>query len=282
MPDGSKPLSKCVLNRKELWKESMMRKGFRQVFVPLLISAVLGYGAFVLAYRTNLEAQVPAFGPGTVPDSTFTPYLAHAATTYFDRKGNELEVTHETHARRGDGSIVHIFNLKSPAGEYSQARKLKDFRSQREVVLEPFTKSATSYYLSDKQVYNLRRVQSLSCASLFPQMEETNIRIMGMRATRVVDEGRGFRIESLVSAELGCLVLKDTAVHPSGARSETVINQLTVGEPPEEMFQLPADFVERSPEQVEHEYRLMFPGNKLFGDVALKGMEQRYFDSRKK
>ncbi len=80
---------------------------------------------------------------------------------------------------------------------------------------------------------------------------------------------------------MGCLVLKETAIAPSGSRDETVITQLSLVEPPMSLFQVPLKFVERTPGDVERLYEQRFPGHKLYTDTILKQVQQRYLDSRK-
>ncbi len=148
------------------------------------------------------------------------------------------------------------------------------------VMLEPFTKSATTYYISDEKKHRqLHREEN--CLSDFENSESTDVEIMGAKATHVWESYKGFELDSQISAELGCLILKETATHPSGARNETEITQLSLVEPPDSFFEVPAGYLERSPSELQRVYAAKFGGRQLFGPAILERQEQNYYQSRR-
>lgn len=250
-------------------------------------SALLGVLAFSVAYSVQsqtmpgrAQSQAQSQSP---PPFTFQPYLAHTTTTRYKGDGTYGSTTQETFGRRTDGSTVHMFAATAPNGDRYQVVEFYDLRSQRDVLLEPLTRSATTIYFNGKQVESKRRRESTECVAMLGDRGDAGVKIMGMAATRIrEDSGKfKFQIDSLVSPELGCLVLKETAIHPRGARNEVEITQLSLVEPPDALFQVPIEYVERSPAEKERLWRERFPGHQFYGDALVKVAQKRYEDSRK-
>lgn len=216
----------------------------------MLLSIMVAIGFVVLAQVEH--AQTAA--------TDFIPFLSNSVTNRFDRSGVQKSVSHVMIARRRDGSKVRLYDSESPAGEMAQAGNIWDLRTRREVTLEPFTKSSMTFYLSDKRVEFYRKRESLECVDLAGTAEGSTKRMMGVDVIRIVDNSAGFKIDSWVAPSLGCLILQETAIHPSGSRNETVVTQLNLVHPPDALFDTPLDFTERPPQEMENLYRQEFGG----------------------
>ncbi len=230
---------------------------------------MLGIGVFLAAYHAKSQTQ---------PE--FTSYLAQSVTGRFLADGAKGGVLNETWIRRSDGSTVRIFDSTAPDGETVQVTEITDIRARKSMVVLPFLDSVMTFYMNPAQVKAHLRSQSADCVSRFAHSPQAASPLFGVQAVEVREERRGLRALSLMAPELGCLVLQETAWHPSGARNETNVIQLTLAAPSEILFE-PADgCLERSPESVETLFKLKYPGHFLYDGVMLERMQTRYYQSR--
>ncbi len=147
--------------------------------VRLAVSTLVGLLGFAVPQVAICQAA--SYG--------FQPFLAHTATTHYGPNGSQVGMTYETFGRRSDGSTFHAFEVTSPTGERNQVIEFTDLHALKEVVLEPFTLSVITYYLSDKRAQQQRELQSAACASMYDDSKDAGMKIMGMPAT-LIHEGR--------------------------------------------------------------------------------------------
>jgi hypothetical protein len=261
----------------------LMKRGVCSILAVTIASPLLGYlaysaGYFVKSKRLTWKDLSPSLYAADSPPQVFQPYFASRRTTRLRSDGVPGHETSETFWRRRDGSTVHIYTARAPLGEErQQVREFVDVPSRKDVYLEPFTKSAITIHLSAADIEQKRRRESPACIEKLGPSTETGL-IMGAGVLKVREStgGMNYSIDSWVAPQLGCLVLQETAVNPSGARNTVTIDQLSLVDPPDDLFQVPVDYTEHSPIEVERLYEERFPGKKLYGDDVLKRAQQHY------
>lgn len=219
------------------------------------------------------------------------PFIAHKRVLHTPGAQRTPTIQQEIYARRSDGSSVRKYEVASPAGETGWAVIIHDRRKNRNVKLEPFTKSATTFYYSHEEMPDKRPFEE-TCAS--PDLaaaanssaEKVKEKMHGREAVRAVTEDsyrqRTERTERWVAPDLDCYPLQKTITRHNGAHPETTVTELEEMEPPDSMFEIPPDYVEASPMHVEAAYAAKYPGYLLFGEQTLKLVNDRYFKNRNK
>ena len=240
----------------------------------VLILAGLGAG-FTIAYCLKSQSS-------TAPAR---PFVAQGFERSFGTKGDEgpsiVELT--TYARKSDGSWVEVRTTKDPSREIGVLRTFWDVASGTEVTLEPATKSAMTLFLTRSEM----RGEISSFESCPPEVNNPaaeHERILGYDAVKVTDEGPGPKkgrqlIESWVVPELACFPVRRSEVLSAGPHNEFKTTGITEGEPPAWMFEVPQDYVERSPTQLSQEWAARFAHRFWPDDVAAR-MEKRYVAHR--
>jgi hypothetical protein len=237
---------------------------------PASISILLGVGVFLASYHARSQTR---------PE--FTSYLAQTVTGRFRSDGTEGRVLNETWMRRSDGSTIRIFGSTTPDGETVQVTEITDIRGSKSMIVLPFLDSVMTFYMNPAQVKAHLGSQSADCVSRFADAPQATRPLFGVQAVEVREDRRGLRAVTWMAPELGCLVLQETAWHPSGSRNETNVVKLILEAPSEAVFEPPDGCLERSPESVETLFRVKYPGHFLYDGASLDRMQTRYYESRR-
>lgn len=236
------------------------------IFVGLLACG----GAFLLTYKARSQAL----------DYSYTPFVAQTVVEHYAKPMASPVVQYSTYARKSDGSEATITTVHDPDGKLIQLTAILDVPGQKQVQLEPITKSVSTYYLSMSQVRNL--LPSNGCAGTAGQAAGKRSEILGFRVVSSHEE-RPFRhsdhetVDERLAPELNCFALQRSETLASGPHNEATVIAVIKGEPPESMFAIPSDYIERSPSRVSAEWSLKFPGAGLFKDSTAKLLDKGYY-----
>jgi hypothetical protein len=160
------------------------------------------------------------------------------------------------------------------------------------MILEPFTKSVTTLQYSPREYQQI--VASLESENCDPQtnlagkkMVDGQSRIkFGRRAIHEVErlplatstDGQlEWKHERYIVPELRCFSMHTIDQRSDGATTEEEVVSFQEGEPLASYFDVPPDYVDRSPLELNEAYAKKFgKGQEFWGEPALKGMERRY------
>lgn len=248
-------------------------------FVLTLLVALGALGAsFVIAYRLKSQSL----------QSSPRPFTAQGVVSHFAAEGGggPVKVDQTTYARKSDGSWVEITTTESPNGEVANLVTFRDVASGRRVTLEPFTKSSMTYYLTTREM-RAEVEGSQSCPPAVSSPTADHDRILGYDVVKVTEENPGPHktretIEAWVVPELGCYPLRRSELRSDGPHNEIEVTRLSEGEPHGRMFDVPAEYTERSPSGLSAEWAGRF-GHKFWNNDSIsKRMDNEYYAHRLK
>ena len=121
----------------------------------LVTATAVGFG---LLLGLSARSQTPVASSHEAP--ALKPFSAQINELYYASRGDtpRSDLIRFV-ARRSDGSAVDRFPTRSPGGESGEITTITDLRRGIQVTTEPFTKSATTLYLSQAEVTSLRAAQ---------------------------------------------------------------------------------------------------------------------------
>lgn len=181
------------------------------------------------------------------------PFVARFKVTGDSTTAQELIL-----AVRADGSRSELKSFWSPTAKVvAVQRTVVDLQSRRRVFVDGLTQSLVTYELSNRNVDDVI-LDSVNCRP--PASSEVST-LLGYRVHKVeeqlTDPGRTSR-EKWIAPDLGCLIAKE--VHTSTIQGDRKIVggreviEISKGEPNASYFEIPSNFVERSPSGVQAEY----------------------------
>jgi len=128
---------------------------------------------------------------------------------------------------------------------------------------------------------------SESCPATVSATAAEREQILGYDVVKLTGEDRapnnGREItEAWVAAELNCYPLRKSESLSSGPHNEIEVTDLTEGQPPPPMFDVPRDYAERSPSQVSAEWAARF-GQPFWGrESTAKRLDERYYSHQRR
>ncbi len=221
-----------------------------------------------------------------VRGTSLKPFVAYEKEQSFANDGQLRTTSDRIVAHREDGSYVIAFTTHSPAGETATHRTIVDVSAGKHVFLEPFTQSAMTFYLSDDELRQMTQSEK-ACedGDIKTQLSSKSAKssIMFNQEVRWVSRklGRDTTIGAWVAPDLDCLALSETQSFGIGSRNEISVERIDIGNPPDSLFEVPAEYAEHSPAEIEAAYRAKYPGHIFFGDDPVKVLEQRYRSHRR-
>ncbi|MGH9747459.1 MAG: hypothetical protein ACRD59_15295 [Candidatus Acidiferrales bacterium] len=239
-------------------------KGVASIIIVALLAAACG---FLLAFGRTTQTSSESFVP-------FTAHLVekHYATLNALQPAatNEISV-----GRRRDGSEVEIISVHSPnKGQIGSLVYILDVASSREIQLEPFTKSIMTFYLSPSEL--AARLSSKRCSGNVAQSTDRS-KMMNYDVVISKNEYRKGTADKWLAPYLSCFTLKEVYSSADGAWNEKIADSLTEGEPQASMFEIPSDYIERSPSQIADAWTVVFPGSMWMSEKAATSYDGNYF-----
>jgi len=222
-------------------------------------------------------------GKAQLSGATYVPFTAHMVEEHFTdaSAAQPTEVTDITYGRRSSGSEVSFTSFHGPDGQIGQLVYILDVSSSKEIQLEPFTKSSMTFYLSPKDLN--QRLDSRGCSANTDEMGEHS-KLLGYDVVRYREkEGSSYRYttqDAWVAPYLACFALKQIDATNFGPWNRTTVLSIIEGEPPSSMFDIPPEYVERSPSQLNTAWGAIFHGSQFWSDGALANVEQHYYRQR--
>lgn len=256
----------------------------RSAFV---VPAALVGGVFFLSLLVGYRAQSQTASPYRPK----RPFTAHSRVLQFGSLQKPPHIHNEIYARRSDGSYVRRFQTVSPEGEVAWAVDIVDVPGRKYILLEPFTKSAITFYRSEAEMQQELRAKASCAGSNSVQQALSRAgsvwdTILGHKVVQVVERHKGGKREvadeQWVAPELDCFPLRRSVWSETGSHNETEVTKIEEIEPLDSMFEPPPGFVEASPLQVEAAYSGKYPGSSLWGQKAAEVIDARYFKARQR
>lgn len=248
----------------------------RTPYVRVVVIAILAIaGGFFLTYRGKSQSE----------NATFTPFVAQIVVKHFGQ-GNSVvpgAITYITLARKRDGSTARFATVHSPDGlQVAQIVDIIDVASSKQIELEPFTKSVSTYYVTQKQLNDLMQAQE-ACPENVGRITKRSS-LLGYQVYRLHSSHQYKGItetdDQWVAPDLACLPLQETYTVSSGPRNEKAVVSLTVEDPPASMFKVPPGYTERSPTEVAAAWTARFPGYVFMPHLQVKLLDERYYAHR--
>lgn len=223
-------------------------------------------------------------GKSQSAEANFTPFTAHAVKKYFGAATATLPAATSqiTFGRKSDGSQARFITVPSPVGgKVGQIGNIFDVGALAERDLEPFIRSVSTYYLSHAEV--TQRLESEACPGDIDSLTE-HAMILGYEVVELKEKhdfhaGDYVTVEKWVAPDLACFALSRIERLSSGPWNEETVTSLTIGEPPESMFEVPSGYVERSPGEAAAAYAAEF-GHSLVSGVVASAADTRYYNHR--
>jgi hypothetical protein len=220
---------------------------------------------------------------GSQPIPAFV--VQQVKTMFNENSWRPPDTSTQTFARQADGSWSRTYTARAADGRPRQVLEFVDLRRMIAVETEPVTKSVTTHLLSADELGVYAAAAYKSCDDLelragTPQDEM----ILGYNVVLLYTKYRNGTERSLwVAPALGCYPLKSTFRTAQGDHADYVVTAVRVEEPPASMFEAPsAEYVERSPKEIEALYRTQIPRGRFFSERDLERLERKYQSTRKK
>src|SRR5580693_8166171 len=238
-------------------------KGVASLILVALVAVACG---FLLAFGRTTQAL----------SESFVPFTAHLVEKHCATLNASQPVTNEISVgRRRDGSEVEITSVHSPdKSQIGLLVYILDVKSSREIQLEPFTKSIMTFYLSPSEL--AERLGSKRCPGSITQLTEHS-KMLNYDVVRGKDEYKKSTADKWLAPYLSCFTLKEVYSTTDGAWNEKTAVSLTEGEPQASMFEIPSDYIERSPSQIADVWTVVFPSSIWMSDQAATSFDKNYF-----
>lgn len=255
-----------------------MRAHIKRAAVWIVAAAAVGGFGFWISRAITVRAQ----GGGWVP---FTAAMVERSYSGTSTKPSSVE--NYLYARRREGSWVRdIKRQLLPNGGWADMRVVEDYTRGSRIVVDPGTESVVTYPYSAKAVGRLSAVPA-SC-SADPSAQHTNF--LGYDTVVVTrslpgpaDETR--KATYWAAPALNCFALKEEitreckiCINSRNTREALLVSE---GDPPSALFEIPTNYVERTPSQVFAEFAGRFPEKAQTPTATGERFDQVYQSFRK-
>jgi hypothetical protein len=183
-----------------------------------------------------------------------------------------------TLAVRSDGSSMMANSVPDAAGHIAIMRSV-EFRD-RYVVIDPLTQSVSTYRPYRPVVVATQDCKGARASPIFGHpvefvREELKNKNIQLETTR----------ERWLAIDLNCLVLRERITTTDGAGKDTQVNReavsVKVGEPPADYFEVPTNYQERGPAELNSEMEKGFLGQHVFSDQNAVDKLQKVYEENK-
>jgi hypothetical protein len=244
----------------------------RRLIFVVFVSLAAVAGLVAARYRYNFQI-LPSVQPFVAQYKVTTSHLHQGqAQPVMDRD------RYVTVAVRSDGAEMTANSTPDPQGRLDTVRSV-EFKD-RYVVIDPYSQSVSTY-----QPYRPIIVATQDCGG------PRDTPVLG-HPTELVTEGakpnQHYRQETTtrwLAVDLNCISLRDRYVKDDGSELVQVNREaisVQVGEPPAEYFDVPANYQERGPADIDSEMQKKF-GRHVFGEgdpAVLDKLQKAYQATR--
>jgi len=203
-------------------------------------------------------------------------------TRYHEGKTQPVYTEYYLFAVRGDGAQVRVFRRESPAHEWMEPKVIVDFAARKLVSVNPFAESVSTYSIGDGVVSVYPSQPKDACSntnlerSIFVGFEVCKVRkeLAGMAGVETSGE-------FLMAPALDCFALREevTSGPVAGSKHRTVREALFViaGEPAASLFQIPSNYVERSPGEAAGVFERRYPQQRYSSEQGREVLDGVYY-----
>ena len=251
----------------------------------LVISVVvLSAGTIARLVRDNLFAQNSSDQADRVP---FTATQTMVGT----KDGQPVFRTEIQIARKRDGSVARKTTALQQNGTEEVDREIFNMSTRRFALVDNFTRSKSTGVLPTSVRAALDWQSDSSCsANLLPNASAENETMLGYQVVKTTETsqtptGKVITIVNWMVPQLNCFPLKRkyVIVSENGTVSETVTQTSSIfqGEPDSRLFEVPANYTERSPATVAAERARMLNVNCFdCGSDYISRAEEKYWKNQ--
>lgn len=226
----------------------------KRIALVIAATAAVGAVAFFIG-RTR---------PTIAQSTSWVPYTAVTVSqTYSHGSATPTATANHIHAVRSDGSWVDVA-LREVGGQLYRVSVIQDLALRRRVTVDPMTESTTTYPLSAAWASRLATPET-SCTSdaNAPHKSILGYDAVEVKRTRPGPGALTTVVDDWDAAALNCFPLERNATVSSAGsisfhRTVTAIS-VAAGPPDSALFQVPANYTERSPSQVFAAFAKRFP-----------------------
>lgn len=169
------------------------------------------------------------------------------------------------------------FTTSAPDGSQVTMRNVTDRQKNTKLILDMSARTIlTFHHLPGKLVTTLSPHQSCSSEALSAPRSV----VLGHAVSEFTESLPGLTSQVKVALDLDCYPLFMVESFSSGAFNEREVTSVLNAEPPDSLFEAPANYRELSPSQADEEYRGRYPGHSLWNQDFLVTMNRRYFSNR--
>jgi hypothetical protein len=177
-----------------------------------------------------------------------------------------------TLAVRSDGANMEVNSVPDATGRIQGVKSLQ--LQDRYVVVDPFTISMSTYKPYRPIVVGGRSCSGKSAGS-----------ILGHPVEYVRENKPRTLTERWLAADLNCLPLREHLINTESDGRETQFFREAVsikpGEPPVEYFEIPSNYEERGPAEVNSEVEKRFPGHHVISHPEILDKMQHVYETDK-
>jgi hypothetical protein len=234
----------------------MLRRPNLLLMITYCVALCIISGACVFVYSRHAFAAQLA--------KPVRPFTAQYTKNYYTASG-ELKKTDVTlYARASDRStsseVTEIFPIRKEL-----MTEIVDMHTGQRTYLERRTRSVTRFqYSGDELMGSIASLSPESCPAGVANLEKSGVFFGYQTLHSVSQEDSTWVEEKWVIPELECFAVKQLDYLKvngvTGAHNEKIVNSMSEGEPAPDLIAVPADYVERSPTQVDEELGRQWPG----------------------
>ncbi len=251
-----------------------VERNFR-AFLGLAILLGGFLAAFLVARRLQLRSSTSDPSPltATIIEERYSP--GSTQPSY---------VEYSLSAVRSDGSWAVISRRQAPDGRWVEMKLVTSLASGTRITVDPTTESLVTFKLS-KGAASFFQSQRVACGKVPNPQRSTLLGYDVVELTEPFGPPEGTdTVTRWLAPSLGCFPLKEVydIAAEGGGRWKTVRQALFVipGEPSADLFNIPGNYTERSPSELNAEFKRRYPGQHAFPDVTAQRLESLYETNR--
>jgi hypothetical protein len=239
-----------------------------RLVVVVVLSGTLG---FLLTFRQAVHSQ----------EYVWTPFTAQINEEHFTGVADRTPIVdHISFARRSNGSEATYVTMNSPdKKETGQVGSILDVGRNEEIALDSFTKTVKTFHDTPAEIARILVVKrcGTDVTRIGERSEMLGHMVVRIRRSNLFNNGITDTADKWVAPDLGCFDLSETYTTSEGPYNIKKVTSITIGEPSDEMFVAPSDYVERSPSEHATAYAARFPGSTLYSPEMAKRLDEKYY-----
>jgi hypothetical protein len=211
---------------------------------------ILAAGAAAMASFAGALALQPVQARAST-NTAPVAFTAEFVIKDYDAANRELRSVQEVIAQRGDGSIVRL--RKRIDNREAGTKRMYDTSKRQSISVDPLTQSLLTYDLSPQEIEYLSAPGS-DCRKRNPYLEPVNeppAKVLGFEVVHLRGKppGAEFHLDRWSAPALNCFIIREELASSEHRQVRSTVS-VELGEPEPSLFDVPANFVERSPSEI--------------------------------